>query len=259
MVRHVRVHHHAGIARWFAFAGIVDRFVKTHGTGKTQFLHAAKVLKGCGGIHRQRQHRGIRGDYEVILQIRFQPEAGNAEGLVLVDLMRIEGAIGALREAPGDALRSAVFDLNGYRLPAGIVQQRVRVTAREQERHQVLEHGAAPGEQRLASHRGSPGPRQGEPVLHGDVPFCDGYQACKAAFAGKQIVVVGELHWPAHGVADSKQPHVRVVQEPHVDPGGDAAGRRGNGPQLLDSLPGVGLRALIIRRHLIQPFRDLRL
>ena len=204
VVGHIRVNHHAAFACGFVGAGIVDGFVESHGAGKLQFLHSPQILQGRRWVHGEREHGGVRSHYHLVLQAGLQAQSGNAKRMILINLIRIQGAVGAFGNAPGDMLLAAIFNLNRYRLMACFIQQRIGVAAGEQKGHQVFEHGAAPGKQRLPGDGCSAGTGQGKPVLHGNVPLGDRYQAGQAAFAGQQVIMAGKFHRPAYDVANSK-------------------------------------------------------
>ena len=57
-------------------------------------------------------------------------------------------------------------------------------------------------------------------MLHRHFTFGDRNQTGEAALAGEQIVVTIESHRRANGVADAEQPAGRIVEEGHVDFGG---------------------------------------
>ena len=106
----------------------------------------------------------------------------------------------------GSSFCVAVLDLPLHRVPAGVIEHRVAEGAREQQRHQVLEHRAAPGQQRLACATSTiPGAAQREPVLGGHIAFRDRHQARETAFARQQIVVAAEFPRAAHRIADAEQ------------------------------------------------------
>src|SRR5579871_6437453 len=86
------------------------------------------------------------------------------------------------------------FHLQAYGFMASLVQQRIVIAAHEDRWHQILEHGAAPGEQRLPSMRRSyTRPCQSKPVLWRNVTLRDRHEARQAALTGEQVIVAGEL------------------------------------------------------------------
>ena len=108
-----------------------------------------QVLGHRVGIIVNRHQRGIRRNHQVIAQAALKAQPRHAKSAVLVVLVGIEAVKAGFRDAPGHALRFPIGDLVQDRALGAVCQQRARVGAQEQRRHQVLEHGRAPGEQHV--------------------------------------------------------------------------------------------------------------
>ena len=155
--------------------------------------------------HHQRERRGVRRDDQILGQSALEPQAGHAERAVLVVERRIDRVVAGLRHAPRHAALPAVLDLPLHRRPIGLVEQRVLVGGHHQQRHQVLEHRAAPRQQhRLATGAREQAP-EGEPALLRQLALRDGDEAREARFRGEQIVVAGVAPRLADVVADGQQ------------------------------------------------------
>ena len=129
-------------------ARVVDRLVEAElsreaGGGEPLQVRARRL-----GRHHQRERRGVGRDHQVLGQPALEPEAGHAEGAVLVVEGGVDRVVARLGHAPGHAALAAVGDLPVHRRAAGALEQRVLVRRHHQERHQVLEHRAAPRQQR---------------------------------------------------------------------------------------------------------------
>jgi hypothetical protein len=76
----------------------------------------------------------------------------------------------------------------GGRHAARFVEQRVRVRAHHEQRHQVLEHRTAPAHERRGAARFRQQSAQGEPVLLAELVLGDRYEAAQTSFGCQQIV-----------------------------------------------------------------------
>ena len=152
----------------------------------------------------------------------------------------------------------SVILLSGNRIAASHLQQGVGEGAGEQQRHQVLEHCAAPGEQSLTLAGVRIRPVQGAPVLHRHVTLGHRYQARQAAFTGQQVVVAQEFARSADRVTDAKQLPLLVIQKTHVDAVGQFCRRVGQSLNPVDCFDRVAPCLGILRREPIQPPRQFR-
>ena len=119
---------------------------------------------------------------------RFSPRPGHAERLVLIGAVPIDGVVGGLGDAPGDAALRAVVDLAPDRHPARLIQQRPGIAARQQQRHQVLEQRRGPRQQHRRAVHGGHGAPEMEPVRFGHVALADREKARQPRFGGQQVV-----------------------------------------------------------------------
>ena len=93
-----------------------------------------------------------------------------------------------LGDAPRHAALLAVGLLNANRGSQRPIQQRARIRAQVKLRHQILEHRAAPGQQRHLIAIGGELASQPEPGLARDVAFGDRQENRGPGFGRQQIV-----------------------------------------------------------------------
>ena len=72
------------------------------------------------------------------------PEAGGSECAILVVLIRVEREVAGLRDPPGHPAEPSVADLGLDGSVACMGEQRAGGAPQQEQRHQVLEHRAAP-------------------------------------------------------------------------------------------------------------------
>ncbi len=258
MMSHVGVNRYALFAVPGTFPGEIDGLVEAHGTVQIHGLQAPEVLDGVLRLDRQGEHGGVGRYHQVVFESRFQSQRWNAEGAVLIDLMVVEGTIGRLGDAPGNVPFAPILDLQADRFTAGSIQQRVGEGSREHQRHQVLEHGAAPGKQRRPAGGRHQRAAQREPVLGRHVALGDRNQTGEPAFTGQEIVMAVEFERTADRIPDPEQAAIGVIKKPHVNAGREfGCGKR----QFLHPLHGFECSVagrLILTVQLIEPRRQFR-
>ena len=192
---------------------VVDRLVQAESSGEPVGGEPLQVEARRLGRHHQRERRGVGRDDEILRESALQPEAGHAEGAVLVVEARVDRVVAGFRDAPGHAALLPVGDLPLHRRATGLVEQRVVVRRHHQQRHQVLEHRAAPRQE----HRSPPGGREQaperEPVLLRQLSLRDRHEAREPRFRGEQVVVARIAPALADVVADGQQVARLVVEE----------------------------------------------
>ncbi len=174
MMRHVLAHHGIGLVRGQPVGGKVERLIEAIdplGPVPAQVRQIAHHLNGGVG---QGQQRGIGRDYVVIRQAALEPQTGDAKGAVLVVLVGVEQVIARLGDAPGRPVGASVGDLVAHRALGAGLQQGAGSRRQIQGRHQVLEHGGAPGEKRQPALHPGHGASQLEPVGRRDLALGDG-------------------------------------------------------------------------------------
>jgi hypothetical protein len=186
----------------------------------------AQVGAGRLGDDHQRQGAGVGRHHHVVTEAALEPQAGHAEGAVLVVLLRVGLVVAGLRDPPRHAPLAAVRDLPLDHRQAGLIEQRSRVARHDQHRHEVLEHRAAPRQQRRASAGRGELPAEAEPVLLRQLALRDGDEARQARLGGEQIVIAAVELVIGDPVADGHEVPLVVVEQLVVEVGELAAARR---------------------------------
>ena len=199
---------------------VVQRFEEPELPFRSLLGQAPQIVRGLGGIDHRREGGGIRRDHQILRQAPLQTELGNAECLVLVRPMPVHDVERGFGNSPGHAVSPPVGDLCANGGAARTMEQRVRVVPHEEERHEVLEHRSAPGDQGrnpADAHETTP---QLEPMLLGDVPLRDRDEAGETGLGREQIVVGGiepsRTLLIRQPVPDGENPAIPVVQEREV-------------------------------------------
>jgi hypothetical protein len=149
--------------------------------------------------------------------------------------------VGRLGDPPRNRPLRAVPDLARHHETAAEIQQAARGLPHHEKRHEVLEHGARPGDEGCTSPHWSQGPAQQEPVPGRDVALGDRHEAAQPRLGGQQVVAAGLERAVGHAIADGEQLPRGVEQEPEVHGGGHPFGAECEGRELV---PKAGLRFL---------------
>ena len=216
MMRHEGADHGALLAGRQSRSRAVDRFVETVASRETEGFEAPQIGERSARHERQREHAGIGGDYEVVFQATLEAEVRHAEGPVLVVLMRVELVVPPLGDAPGHAATLAVGDLHVDRGNASATDEAVLALPHEERRHEVLEHGPAPREQRPQSIEAAEGAAKMEPVLLGHLALRDGEEAREPGLRGEEVIVVLVRGTRGDVVADVQEVAALVVEPGEV-------------------------------------------
>ncbi len=219
---------------------VIDRLVKTEAAFRPGGGQPLQIQAGRFRRHHQRHRRSIGRHHPILAEAAFQPQAGHAEGAVLIVELRVDRVVAGFRNAPGQAELLAVFDLPRHRRARGLVEQGVVVGRHHQLRHQVLEHRAAPGQQnRLAAGAGEQTSER-EPALLRQLPLRDGDEHGETRFRRQQVVEAAVAPPLVDAVANAQLSRRLVVQETifHV---GHLAGLHGQALDVGDAR--LGMRA----------------
>ena len=181
VVGHEALHHGPALLGRQPVARVVDGLVEAVGALAALGRQVSEVADRRTRPNHHGQGGGVGGDHQVAGQAALQAQAGHAERLVLVVEGRVHGVEGRLGDAPGHAALPAVLDLAGDGAAAAVVEQRFGHARQQQPRHQVLEHGAAPGEQARPAGGAGERPAELEPVLCGTSPRATARKLVRAA------------------------------------------------------------------------------
>ena len=165
VVRHVRSDGDAVAAAGQTRGRVVDRLVEAVGAEPTVALEPLQVVaRGLRRDH-QRHGAGVGRDDQVIGEATLEAEAGHAERPILVVEVGVGLVVPRLGDAPRDLALATVLDLTLDDAATGLVEDRATIGRHDQQRHEVLEHRAAPRQQHRLAARGRQGPPEAKPVL----------------------------------------------------------------------------------------------
>ena len=102
--------------------------------------------------------------------------------------MSIRGVVSRFRNAPRNAALAAILNLPVDDRLIRLVEQCVLVGRHHEQRHQVLEHRAAPRQQRLLTVRGGEQSPQREPVFLPQLPLSNPDITGEPRFRREQVV-----------------------------------------------------------------------
>ncbi len=253
VVDHERTDHGVADAARQARWRVVDRLVEAVASHEAQAIHFLQVQARRFGLDHQAHHAGVRRDHQVVAEAALQAQARHAEGAVLVIEVGVGGVVARLRNPPRHVVLLAVRDLGVDHRVVGLVEQRALVRWHHQERHQVFEHRAAPGQQHRLAADDAQLAAQRKPVVLRQLALGNRDKTGQAHFGGQQVVVAGVQAAFADVVADRQQVGGGVVQEAvfHLRERGAALGQVG---QLAHAV--VGGRAALLQqlRHVLAAF-----
>ena len=209
MVRHMAAHDAHGLAvraRRRKIGGLEHAQRPFH----AQRHKAQQVLKRGLEIRLHRQKGGVGRDHVAAL-VRVQRQARQAECLIEIVQVGVEGIVPAFAYAKHAAAATARLRLDGG--TAYAVQQRQGYRGLKQQRHEVFKHGSVIADQRLsrAAHARIETP-QPPPVPHRGLTQHDGHKAQKPGFAGQQVVMSCGGRFLQRMHADAEQFRLRVKQ-----------------------------------------------
>ena len=192
---------------------------------------ADEVRGGRLGLDHGGERRRVRGDDDVLGEAALQAEAGDAEARVLVGALEVACVEGRLGDPPRHASLRGVAHLARHDEPVGLVEQAAGGRVHDQRGHEVLEHGARPGDERRAPAHGRQGSTEVEPVLDRHVTLGDREEACRPGLRREQVVVAGVERAVGHPVPDREQLPGRVEEEPELRLREQIHGASGEGRQ----------------------------
>ena len=196
--------------------GEIHGLVEAIAAGRAHVGEAPVVAQRTGGIDHGGQARRVGRDHDVVRQAALEAQARHAEIGILVGEFHVAGVVGRLRDAPGNVQRLAIGLLALHHQPVGLLEQAAGRCAHHQRRHQVLEHGAGPGDQRRAMAQRRRGAAEAEPVARGHVALGDGEQAGQPRLGSEQVVAAGVEPVVGQRIADRQQLALGVEQEREV-------------------------------------------
>jgi hypothetical protein len=188
VVGHERTHDRGPFGPAEAGRRVVDRLVEPVAAEVAVPGERLEVPARRAGRHRKRQHGRVRRDDEIVDQAPLEAQPRDAEGPVLIHLPGVHGVVARLRDPPRNAAPRAVLDLACDGRLRRAVEQRIREGRQQQLGHQVLEHRAAPREQREVAVVVGQKTAEREPVILGQLLACDEKEAREARLRREQVV-----------------------------------------------------------------------
>ena len=196
VVCHVGGQNHTGFPiRRIPFECVIDRFVEAVPADHAFPFETLKIAQDVERDKRRHQHGRVGRHDQIVGEPAFQPEPGDAKRPILIIALEILHVVRRFGDAPRHAPLQAVLHLSLDDGPVGLVEERAGICPHDQQRHEVLEHRGAPGEQRARGTGRRHGPSQFEPVLVGDLTGGDSDKTGEAGL-GRQCVVVGAIQPP---------------------------------------------------------------
>ncbi len=101
----------------------------------------------------------------------------------------------------------------------------------DQERHQVLEHGSRPGDERRPAADGRQSPAEVIPVPRPDVALGDGNEARQPGLGGQEVIAAGIEAAVGDAVADGEEAARGIEEEPEVHGLDQTFGEQGEGQE----------------------------
>ena len=220
----------------------IHRLVITVIAEQSQPGQLFEILHRLFRRHVQCQQGGIGSNHQLFLQTTLQAEGRNAEGLVLIGFLKVHIAIGRLGNAPGDTPGTPVGNLDRHRFAGGLIQKGVTVGVLKQEGHQVFEHGPGPAEQHPLPADRTVGATHAEPVFERDITPGNGDETAETRLTGQKVVTGLVKNIGGNIEADGKEFSFPIIEEAHVQVGGEFtnAGEQALRPR--QGLPGQPLR-----------------
>src|SRR5258707_8231275 len=111
MVCHVVIHHGAEFSVPPGFRGVVYRFVETERAAQPRFGQSLEVTHCSRAVHLQGEQSCIGRDYEIIFKSQLQSKSGNAEGVVLIDLVGVQRSMSGFGNPPWDTAFLTIANL----------------------------------------------------------------------------------------------------------------------------------------------------
>ncbi len=189
VVCHVRSDHRARFPATLPRRRVVDGLEQAQVAGQPAAGETLQVEARRFRSHHQREGRRVGRNHQIRGESAFQAQPGNPEGAVLVIGVDIDRVVAALRHPPGNTALPPILDLSLHRGHIRLIEQRVLVGRHHQERHEVLEHRAAPRQQdRLSAGRGEQ-PPQREPAFLRQLALRNGDEIAQSRLRCEQVVI----------------------------------------------------------------------
>ena len=180
-----------------------------------QALEALHVVVHRAVVDADGHQRAVGRQHYAVGRSVLELEVRHTEGVVFVVLCIVELVVCRLADAPRHALLADVAHegtLGADGETVGLVHERVFEGWQEDERHEVLEHGAVPRRHTLVALVLHQCLIKTEPMLVGCIALGNGEERCQACLAGEVVVVVWQQRVVGGVVAYAEDVELGVVQ-----------------------------------------------
>ena len=193
-------------------ARVVEGLVEPIAAARADSGKPLEIAHRALRVDHRGERRCIRRDHRVRAQPALEPEPRDTEVRILVGELEIARVVGRFGNSPRDPELGGISDLQLHDQPAGLIQEAAGRRAHHQRRHEVLEHGAGPGNERGTRSDRRHRSAEAEPVAGRDVVLRDGDEARQSGFRGEQVVTIG-VQAPIPRAADRQEPALPIEQE----------------------------------------------
>ena len=216
VVGHERAHERVPPPRFRP--GVVERIVEPEVAEGVLALELREVVERALGIHHHRERGGVGRDHEVAAEPALQREIRHPERAVLIREVTIAEVVRALAHPPRDAALLAVGHVPADGAAVRLVEDRLRERLHHERRHEVLEHAAAPGDERHLAGGARERAPEVEPVRRRHLVVRDRDEAREPGLGGQEVVVRRVQRVRPVLVADGEELARGVEQEAEVHP-----------------------------------------
>ncbi len=218
-------------------SGKIDGFVEAVATAGSHLRQAFEVQPRTVRLHHGGKTRCIGRYHHILRESPLQTEPWNAEVGILVGEFDVPGIVGRLRDAPRNAQRPPIRPLPLHRQTTGLLEQAADRRAHHQRRHQILEHGSGPGDQRRSASDRCRGPAEVKPVSGRNVSLRNRKQTGEPCFRSEQVVAAGVEAIVDKGVTNRKLFPLRIKEKCEIH--GERHRARGVGERFQPALKTV--------------------
>ena len=252
MVRHEGAHDGNFNSLRQAARGVIQRLVEAVTAPRADRRQTRKIA--CRGMRldHSSERGGVRRDHRVFAEAAFEAQARHAEVRILVGELQIARVIGRLGYAPGHAECRAVLYLPAHDQPIRLLQKAPGRRAHDERWHQILKHGARPGNERGAVADRSRRAAETKPMPRGDVTLRDGDETRQARLRRQKVVAALVESAFRRAVTDRQEPPLRIQKKAELHRLGHRARRQLDGGKALFQ----GARRLFRQRKIRKPAID---
>ena len=214
VMRHDAAHALAAAAR-AARGSVVHGLPEPEAAREAEGAEPSQVPHGRARLHRQRQKARIGRDHPLRAHAAPERQGGAAVGLVAVAERRVQRVEGALRLAPGLAVRHVV-PLDVEAKARALPEQALPAQREKELRHEVFEHRPRPAGHAPVAVLGDQGAGEPPPVPPRDLAPGHAEIARQPGLAREQVVKPLRELARALVPADAEEPAARVVERAEV-------------------------------------------